>query len=107
MGALLDLYMTTEKLELILKTLKSKQQKGVALTIEIKDQSNDYGQNVASWVSQSKEERDAKKERFFTGNGKVFYIKEGIKLAEKKQAQANDVSDQKDDSFIDQQDLPF
>ena len=56
MAALLDLYIKVETLETLLKVVKAKNEKGVALTISINDETNQYGQNVTSFVSQTKEQ---------------------------------------------------
>ena len=48
--------------------------KGIATTISINDRLDNFGQNVGEWIAQTKEEREAKKERNFVGNGKVVYI---------------------------------
>lgn len=47
------------------------------ITININDEINQYGQNVAAWESQTKEERDAKHDRNYVGNGKVIFT-EGL-----------------------------
>lgn len=50
-------------------------QKGVyaELVVEIKDQADDYGNNVSAWEGQTKDERIAKQPRNFLGNGKVIW----------------------------------
>ena len=58
--------------------------------------------NVVAWVSQSKEDRDAKKSRFFVGNGRVIW---GDGLIPK-----DDTSEQASSSTLivgDDDDLPF
>jgi hypothetical protein len=47
------------------------------LTISLNDEINQYGQNVAAWESQTKEEREEKYERNYVGNGKVVFT-EGL-----------------------------
>lgn len=104
MSALLDIYVKEETLETLLKTIRAKKEKGISLTISIFDESNNYGQNVTGYVSQSKEQREAGKEKFYVGNGKVFSIKDGIKLAKKKDSttsQSNTSTTKETD------DLPF
>lgn len=73
MAVNLELYIKTEVLETILNTLKKKQEKGANITVSIFDEINQYGQNVISYISQSKEEREIKKPRYYVGNGKVFW----------------------------------
>jgi hypothetical protein len=73
MATLTDLYITEKTLETLLSTIRAKKEKGVSLTISISDDVNNYGQNVSSYVSQSKEQREAKANKFYVGNGKVFW----------------------------------
>ena len=84
MAALLDIYIKEDVLEVLLKTLKAKKEKGIALTVSINDETNDYGQNVSSYVSQSKEDRDNKKQKYYIGNGKVYWSDGKITVAERK-----------------------
>ena len=41
--------------------------------MSINDQVDQYGNNVSVWYEQSKEEREAKAERIYLGNGKVVF----------------------------------
>ncbi len=43
------------------------------LTVSLNDTDDAFGNNVSCWTSQSKEEREAKEERTFLGNGKVIF----------------------------------
>lgn len=83
MATLLDLYLKIETLETLVQTLKTKNQKGVGITISVNDETNQFGQNVSSYVSQTKEDREAQKKKFYVGNGKVFWTDGNIKKAEK------------------------
>ena len=85
------------------ETLEKKGEKGVSLTISINDETNQYGQNLSGWVSQTKEDREAKKPRFFVGNGKCFWTDGKITKAEQQQSNVVDaeVVEEEDD------DLPF
>jgi len=106
MAVLADFYMKIETLKEVLHVLEVKQLKGIALTISISDETNEYGQNVSSYVSQSKEQREAKKQRFYTGNGKVFWTDGNIKVAvkpEPKQSAPMDV----DEIGTPDRELPF
>lgn len=104
MAALADIYFKKETLQTILDVLNKKEEKGVSITVSINDESNQWGQNVAAYVSQTKEQREEKKPRFYTGNGRVFWndgkITNGVKPEE--QAEAPDT-----DSSGDNGDLPF
>ena len=85
MSALATIYIKAETLKTLLDTVNVKKEKGVELTIAINDTTNDYGQNVSSYVSQTKEAREAKKPKFYTGNGKVFWMEWNISVAAKTQ----------------------
>src|SRR5690606_18914402 len=68
MAALGDIYFKKETLQTIVDVLSKKGENGVSITVSINDESNEYGQNISSFVKQSKEDREAKKKRFYTGN---------------------------------------
>ena len=53
------------------------------LTISLNDETR-FGNNVAIMDSQTKEEREAKAQRNYLGNGKVVWPNDVIKLAEKE-----------------------
>lgn len=88
MATLLDIYLKKETLETLVGVLEKKGEKGVSITVSINDESNNYGQNTNSWVTQTKEQRESKKDRFFTGSGRVFWTDGTIKVATKPEAQA-------------------
>jgi hypothetical protein len=84
MSSLSSFYLKKETLETLLKTVNAKGEKGVEITISISDEQNNYGQNVSGFVSQTKEQREAKKQRYFVGNGKVFWSDGKITVAKKE-----------------------
>lgn len=101
MSSLGSLYIKKETLQVLLDTITKKGDKGLELTIGIDDESNDYGQNISCYVSQSKEERDEKKKKFYAGNGRIFWTNGTILKGEKpsdnsssQHAQASDVDDE-------------
>ena len=102
MASLNSLYIKKETLKILLDTLEAKQEKGVELTVALNDEVNQYGQNVSAWVSQTKEQRDEKKQRFFTGNGKTFWSDGKITVA--KDAEPEAAETVKDEPGLD---LPF
>lgn len=67
-----DLYVKLDVLETLVKTIKAKGEKGIALTIATNNEANQYGQNVSAWVSQKQDEKD--KPRFYVGNGRVVWV---------------------------------
>ena len=57
----------------------------VNLTLSLNNDSNQYGQNISAFVPQSKEEREAKKNRQYVGNGQIVWTDGTIKNAVKNQ----------------------
>jgi hypothetical protein len=84
MASLNSIYIKLETLETLVKGLKQKGEKGISIDLSINDTVNDYGQNISAYVSQTKEQRDAKKDRYYVGNGKTFWTDGVIKVAAKK-----------------------
>ena len=72
MSSLLNLSINVENLP---KEKFVKGKKGVYynFTISVNDDTNQFGQNVAAFDSQTKEEREAKKPKQYIGNGKVVW----------------------------------
>ncbi len=89
MANLSEIFLKQETLETLLNTVKAKGLKGVSLTISMNDEANEWGQNVNSYVSQSKEDREAKKPKFWTGSGKVFWSDGKPALLAEKKDQGN------------------
>ena len=85
MSSLSEIYIKKEVLETMLKTVIAKNEKGVSITISINDETNKYGQNLSGFVSQTKEQREAKTNKFYVGNGKVFWTDGTITKPEAKQ----------------------
>ncbi len=54
------------------------------LTVSVQDETNQWGQNVSAYHEQSKEEREAKENRNYLGNGKVFWTNKIINVADKQ-----------------------
>jgi hypothetical protein len=73
MSALTDLYIKKDVLKTLLDTLEKKGDNGISITISISDEPNNYNQNVSSYVSQTKEQRDAKSTKYYIGNGRVVW----------------------------------
>src|SRR5690606_37871666 len=80
-----SIYIKKETLKSLLEVLEKKGEKGIEFTISTNDEVNDYGQNVSAYVSQTKEQREEGKKKFYIGNGKVFWTDGKISVAEKKQ----------------------
>src|SRR5690606_39863353 len=105
MAALADIYFKKETLQTILDVLNKKEEKGVSVTVSINDESNQWGQNVSAYVSQSKEDREAKKAKFYAGNGRVFWndgkVSNGVKPEEQETTHESNTNSSGGDS------LPF
>lgn len=83
MAAIANVWLSVEKLEILLQTVKNKKDKGIGLDLFINDEPNKYGQNVSVSVSQTKEQRTAKVDKYYVGNGKVTWVKGEVKVAPK------------------------
>jgi hypothetical protein len=83
MATLATLYLKKETIDILKATSEKKGLKGVEITISISDETNDFGQNVSSFVSQTEQERKEKKKRFYVGNGSVFWTDGKISVAKK------------------------
>lgn len=103
MASLSDIYIKLDTLETLVKGLKKKGENGISITLSTNDESNQWGQNVSAYVSQSKEDREAGKSKFYIGNGRVFWENGTIKKAVKPedQVQEAEVVEEIDD------DIPF
>ena len=84
MSSLSSIYVKKETLRTLLDVLEKKGDNGIEFTISTNDDVNDYGQNISAYVSQTKEQREAGKPKFYVGNGKVFWTDGKITKAEKK-----------------------
>src|SRR5699024_4068012 len=104
MSSLSSLYLKKDTLKTIVKTLEKKGEKGIEITISINDETNDYNQNVSAYVSQSKEDREKKKKRFYVGNGKCFCHDSSIKTFkegkddEPEEVEAEEITDEEEDN---------
>jgi len=97
MASLINLNINVENLP---KEKFVKGKKGVYynFTISVNDDTNQFGQNVSAFDSQTKEEREAKKPKQYIGNGKVVWT-DGKSTKAQLEAQPQD-----NDNNVD---LPF
>ncbi len=103
---LLNNYQTVKQLELLLAKAKENG-KGVSTTISVNENVDSYGNNVSMWISQSKEQREAKESRSYVGNGTVVFSKaKEYPVAPKKEFKAQSSSETNNDSQFDDN-LPF
>jgi hypothetical protein len=69
MGQLLGISIDVTKID----KSKLKDGKYLNITASVNDEPNQYGQDVSVWHEQTKEEREAKVNRIFLGNGKKLW----------------------------------
>lgn len=96
MSAIINLSIDLSKID------KSKLVEGKYLNTQIfiNDETR-YGNNVSMAYSQTKEESENKVPKTYIANGRVVYIKDGIKLAEKQEKQQTAPPIQQDeDDFL-------
>lgn len=77
-----------------------KKGKYLNVTVSINDETDQYGNNAAIYVSQSQEEREAGKDRTYLGNGRVVWTDGNIKKYQDNNGQldsSQDLSDMPDD----------
>ena len=90
MSALINLNINVENLPKE-KFVKGKKVVYYNLTISVNDETNQFGQNVSAFDSQTKEEREAKKPKQYIGNGKVVWTDgKSTKAQQEAQPQDND-----------------
>jgi|TARA_R110002020_G_scaffold48945_1_gene139773 hypothetical protein len=77
MAALTEISIDVKKID------KSKLYKGqyLNLVVSTRDELTQYGQNASVFYSQTKEERDAKTNKSYIGNGKVVWTDGNVKTA--------------------------
>lgn len=102
MSSLNNIYIKVETLETLLNVVKQKGEKGLSIDISISDETNQFGQNLTAYVSQTKEQREAKAKRYYVGNGKCFWTDGKINVAKKTEVHQAEPVNQKDSD-----DLPF
>ena len=90
MSALIEVYIKNETLAIMLDTNKKKGTKGIGITMSVNDTTDQYGNNVSAYVSQTREQREAKTPRYYVGNGKVKYVSDsGISKPQEAKNEAN------------------
>ena len=55
------------------KMIKGKKGTYINLSLSVNDDTNPYGKNASVTIAQSQEEREAKKDKVYVGNGKVVW----------------------------------
>ena len=106
MASLNSVYIKLDTLKQITHTLEVKGEKGVELTIAVNDEVNNYNQNVSAFVAQTKEQREAKTNKFYVGNGRTVWTDGKITAFEYKKDTAETKKDETDNNG-DNPVLPF
>ena len=78
--------------------IKGKKGTYINLSLSVNDETNEYNNNASVSVTQSKEERDAKQDKLYVGNGKVVWTDGTCVKATAKDAVVEEVASS---------DLPF
>ena len=92
MATLISAYFTKAKLQEMLNAAD----KGIAVTIALNDEANQYQQNVVISKSQTKEERESKAPKTYYGNGQVVWTDGKVTLAPKKDAAPTQQTNEED-----------
>ena len=87
MGAIINYSLRVDKLPKVKFIAGKDGAVYVNLTMSVNDETR-YGNNASIYISQTKEENEAKKKRTYLGNGKVVWNNSVIKNAEKEVKQA-------------------
>lgn len=113
MGSLSSLYIKKDVLETLLKGVNAKGNNGIEITVSISDESKSFNgdkgttyQNASAFVSQSKEDRDSGKAKYYVGNGKCFWTDGSIVVAGDSQSSTTKTSKKAAAAEVDD-DLPF
>ena len=85
MGALIDGSINLSKLNKDKLSTAKNGDTWYNFTMGVNDDTSDYGDNCGVWNKQTKDERDAKEKKSYTGNGKVVWTDGSIKTAERKE----------------------
>ena len=106
MASLNSVYIKLDTLKQITHILEVKGEKGVELTIAVNDEVNNYNQNVSAFVAQTKEQREAKTNKFYVGNGRTVWTDGKIQAFEYKKDSGQERKAESDKQ-ADKTDLPF
>ena len=79
--------------------LKPNEKGYVNLSINMNDETNQWGQNVSVTLSQTKEEREAKAKRTYVANGKVVWTDGNISAVPREEQPAVAEADDMDFPF--------
>jgi hypothetical protein len=100
MSSLNSLYLKLSTLKEMVDVLERKQENGIELTISINDTTNNYNQNVSAFVAQTKEQREAKTNKFYVGNGRTVWTDGKITAFEYKKDTAETKKAETDKNYL-------
>lgn len=83
MSAIINLSIDVTKIDKS-KLIQGKKGTYLNLTVSVNNELDQFGNNAAAYISQSKEEREAKASRAYLGNGKVAWTDGTINKAEQQ-----------------------
>jgi len=106
MSSLNSLYLKLSTLKEMVDVLERKQENGISITVSINDEVNNYGQNISAFVAQTKEQREAKANKFYVGNGRTVWTDGKIQAFEYKKDSGQEKKAESDKQ-ADETDLPW
>lgn len=74
--------------------IQGKKGRYLPLTIALNEEADQFGNNASAWLSQSKQQREAKENRLYFGNGKIVYdsdIPQDAEVLSSKQPEPDDL----------------
>lgn len=92
MASLANIYFKLETLEQMVKNIRLNGYNGVSIDLSINDTANNYEQNISAYLSQTKEQRQAKEKKIYVANGNVFWTDGNIVAIKKENKQNNNSS---------------
>lgn len=86
------------------KIIEGKKGKYINVTISVNDEKDQYDNDTSIYIAQSKEEREAKQDRIYLGNGRVFWSSDSQPEAK---ASAPKPQAKPEAKVTEEEDLPF
>lgn len=81
MASLQEIYFKKETLQQLVDVLNAKGENGVSITLSVNDEAKYYNgknpQHISGYVKQSKEDKDAGKQKFYVTNGRCVWSNDG------------------------------
>ena len=90
MGKLMNVSIDVSKIDKS-KLIKGKKGTYANVTISLNDEKDQFGNDCSLWQSQTEEERTAKEQRNFLGNGKIIWSSEGVPASSEGNEEPDDL----------------